>query len=140
MITPTTEHVHRNRGLRSVGLFVIVAFSPLMMGSNGCLPTEADYAAAAVPMSAEAFCAQLPTIGFGHFFYCGASQANLQTVAFPDGSRGYCMSADENLGLVGYSAITYNGGAAPVMSQSRASQLSGQLGSQSPGYIRCTRQ
>lgn len=92
------------------------------------------------PLTAEAFCAQLPGIGFGNYFYCGTSQANLQTVNFPDGSRGYCMPANENLGLVGYSATTYNGGATPVMSQSNASDASRLLGSQSPGYIRCTRQ
>ena len=61
-------------------------------------------------------------------------------VKFPDGSLGYCMSADENLGLIGYSVTTYSGGAFPVMSQANASALSQQLGSQSPGYIMCTRQ
>jgi len=50
------------------------------------------------------------------------------------------MSANENLGLVGYSVTTYNGGASPVMSQANASALAQQLGSQSPGYIMCTRQ
>ena len=140
MSQPSTEKVHWSRGVRKLGLFVIVSLSPLMMGANGCLPTEADYAAAAAPQTAEAFCATLPTLGFGNWFYCGTSQANLQSVAFPDGARGYCQSADESLGLVGYSVTTYNGGASQVMSQSRASQLSGALGSQSPGYVRCTRQ
>jgi len=126
----------RIHSIRKLALFMIVAFSPLMMGAEGCLPTAEDFA----PQTAEAYCAQLPSIGYGNFFYCGTSQANLQSVAFPDGSRGYCMSADENLGLVGYSVTTYNGGAAPVSSQSRASELSRLLGSQSPGYIRCTRQ
>jgi hypothetical protein len=126
------------RWTRKLGLFVIVALSPLMMGANGCgLPTAADFAA---PLSAEAFCATLPQVGFGNFFYCGTSQGNLQLVAFPDGAHGYCQTADENLGLVGYSVTMYNGGISEVMSQPRASQLSGALGSQSPGYIRCTRQ
>lgn len=116
---------------------MVVGLSPLIMGANGCLPTQADLAA---PMSAEAYCAQLPTVGYGHLFYCGTSQSNLQTVDFPNGARGYCMTADENLSLVGYSVTTYNGGASPVMSQSRASALSRQLGGQSPGYVRCTRQ
>jgi len=139
MIKTMTEDVRWTRAMRKLGLFVIVALSPLMMGANGCLPTAGDFAPAA-PQTAEAFCARLPSIGFGNFFYCGTSQGNLQAVAFPDGARGYCMSADENLGLVGYSVTTYQGGASPVMSQSRASQLSGALGNQSPGYIRCTRQ
>jgi hypothetical protein len=124
------------RWTRELGLFVIVAFSPLMMGANGCIPTAED----AAPLSAEAFCASFPQLGFGNLFYCGTSQSNLQLVAFPDGARGYCQTADENLGLVGYSVTMYNGGISAVMSQSRASQLSGALGNQSPGYIRCTRQ
>ena len=127
------------RWTRKLGLFVIVALSPLMMGANACgLPTAADFAA---PLSAEAVCATtFPQVGFGNFFYCGTAQGNLQLVPFPDGAHGYCQTADENLGLVGYSATTYSGGIYPVMSQARASELSGMLGSLSPGYIRCTRQ
>ena len=95
--------------------------------------------APALPQSAESVCATVGN-GFGNAFACLTSQGNLQANAFPDGSRGYCMVAQENLGLVGYSVTTFNGGAFPVMSQSSASALSGQLGNQSPGYVRCTRQ
>jgi hypothetical protein len=137
MMKTMAEDQRWTRAIKRTGLIVIAGLSPLIMGANGCLPTEADFAA---PMSAEAYCATLPTIGYGHFFYCGTSQSNLQAVAFPDGAHGYCMSANENLGLVGYSVTTYAGGASPVMSQSSASELSRALGSQSPGYTRCTRQ
>ena len=137
MIKTMTEDLRWTRATRKLGLFVIVALSPLTMGAEGCLPTAEDFAP---PLSAEAYCAQLPQAGFGNFFYCGSSQGNLQKIAFPDGAQGYCQTANENLGLVGYSAITYSGGASPVMSQSHASEYSRLLGSQSPGYIRCTRQ
>lgn len=113
-----------------------VALSLVMM--SGCY--HESILGPSKPLSAEAYCAAIPSIGYGNFFYCGTTQGNLQTVTFPDGARGYCMSADENLGLVGYSVTTYNGGASPVMSQSRASELSRALGNLSPGYIRCTRQ
>lgn len=87
----------------------------------------------------EAFCASIPSAGYGNYFYCGTGQGNLQVVNFPDGARGYCMSADRNLGLIGYSVTTYNGGAFPVMSQSAASDLTWALGRESSGYGRCTR-
>ena len=90
--------------------------------------------------TAEAICARIPSAGYGNYFYCGTTQGNLQLVNFPDGARGYCMTADRNLGLVGYSVTTYNGGATPVMSQSEATDVTLALGSQSSGYVRCTRQ
>lgn len=89
--------------------------------------------------SAEAFCAMFSN-NFGNAFACLTPQGNLQKTAFPDGSFGYCMVAQENLGLVGYSVTTFNGGAFFVTSQSSASAFSRELGNQSPGYIRCTRQ
>ena len=135
MIKPTPTDIHWSVPIRKLVLLAIVCLSPLIMGANGCLsPTEPP------PLSAEEFCALVPSIGYGNFFYCGTSQGNLQAGTFPDGSLGYCMSADQSLGLVGYSVTTYNGGATQVMSQTRASELSRALGSQSPGYIRCTRQ
>lgn len=87
----------------------------------------------------EEVCATIgrhPTLGFP--FACLTSQANLQD---PNaGFGGYCMYAESgNIGLVGYSAITFNGGAFPVTDQSAASARSGLLGNQSPGYVRCTR-
>jgi len=113
-----------------------IVLSILVM--TGC--TDSGTSPSKKPQSAEAFCASLPTVGYGHFFYCGTTQANLDKISFPDGAHGFCQTADESLGLVGYSAITYSGGAGPVMSQSRASELSRELGNQSPGYIRCTRE
>jgi hypothetical protein len=117
-----------------------IPISLLVACLTGCGGGGSDIQPAPPVLSAEAFCATLPSVGFGNFFYCGTNQGNLQLVNFPDGARGYCMSASENLGLVGYSVITYNGGAAPVTSQSSATTLARQLGNQSPGYIRCTRQ
>ena len=95
------------------------------------------------PQTAEAFCATLPSIGFGNWFYCGTSQSNLQT-GLPNGWLGYCMSADTNIGLVGYSATTINGGAFPVRSfsdaQTACSSLNGGGTQQCFSIIRCTRQ
>lgn len=111
----------------------------LLLAVAGCGGGGSGLGPSAV-MTAEEYCALVPNpLGWGNMFYCGSSQANLQVVSFPNGARGYCMSADQNLGLVGYSATTYNGGASPVMSQSRASDMAWALGNQSPGYTRCTR-
>lgn len=114
---------------------VCTAFLIVGCGGGSSLGTSAP------PMSAEAVCATIPSTGYGNAFYCATSQANLQNPGgFPDGSLGYCMFAGENLGLVGYSVTTYSGGAYLVSTQSEASALSQALGSQSPGYSRCTRQ
>lgn len=110
----------------------------LLLALTGCGGGGSDFTVA--PQSAESFCAMFPPTNLGNYFYCGTAQANLQTVNFPNGARGFCMPPGESLGLVGYSAITYNGGATPVTSQSTASEQSRLLGNQSPGYIRCTRQ
>jgi hypothetical protein len=96
------------------------------------------------PQSAEAFCASLPTTGYGHFFYCATSQSNLQG-GLPNGWLGYCMPADTNsLGLVGYSATTSAGGAFPVRSFSDAQEDCNLINSgglkQCNSIIRCTRQ
>ncbi len=92
-------------------------------------------------MTAEAYCATFPANAYGNLFYCGTAQVNYWLTDFPDGSHGYCMGANENLSGVGYSVTLYSGtGVYPVMSQSNASNLSRLLGSQSGGYIRCTRQ
>jgi hypothetical protein len=96
-----------------------------------------------VRMSAEQQCAQLSN-GFGHAFFCGTSQGNLNTVSFQDGSLGFCMFANENIGLVGYSAVTNRGGAFFVTTQANASNTCSLLaGNPFPDncttYIRCTR-
>jgi hypothetical protein len=91
----------------------------------------------AAPLTGEAFCATLPRLTTGAAFFCGTAQANLQNAGQ---FQGYCMYTQENLGLVGYSVTTYNGGAGNVETQSEASRDSGLLGNQSPGYIRCTRE
>lgn len=114
-----------------------IASTVLLLALAGC--GGGGDGAPLAPLSAEAVCATVAN-GFGNAFACLTAQGNLQVTAFPDGSRGYCMVAQENLGLVGYSVTTFSGGAFPVTSQSSASSLSNQLGNQSPGYIRCTRQ
>ncbi len=121
-----------------VGSVTLLFASVIMVG--GCVGNP--FAPAKPPLTPEAYCAaEFNPTGYGNFFYCGTNQANLAVVAFPDGSHGYCMSADtNNLGLVGYSAYTYSGGAFPVESQSDASAHCSLLGSQCAGYIRCTRQ
>ncbi len=91
----------------------------------------------APPLTAEAFCAQRAN-SFGHYFYCGTNQGNLQFDTFPDGAHGYCAYAEANLGLVGYSAYTSSGSATPVDTQAYASGAVRNAGYS--GYIMCTRQ
>jgi hypothetical protein len=91
------------------------------------------------PKSPEAFCATLPSVGFGHLFYCGTVQGNAQG-GLPNGWTGYCMPADtNNLGLVGYGALFPNGGKAPVQSFDGARQDC-QLGGGCSSVIQCTRE
>lgn len=112
----------------------------LALALTACGGTEeTDYGGSSGTQTAEEACA---TIGnqFGNAFFCGTAQANLQPPGgFPDGSLGYCMVAGTNLGNVGYSAYTFNGGAFPVTTQAQASDQARLLGNQSPGYTRCTR-
>ena len=95
-------------------------------------------------MSATQQCGQLPFNSYGPAFFCGTNQANLNRGGFQDGSTGYCMYTGVNLGTVGYSAVTNNGGAFPVTTQSQAS-ADCSLVSRAPfpnnctTYIRCTR-
>lgn len=94
-------------------------------------------------MSAVQQCGQLVN-GYGPAFFCGTNQSNLNTVQFQDGSHGFCMFTEQNLSTVGYSAVTNNGGAFPVTTQSQASAQCSSI-SRNPfpnnctTYIQCTR-
>jgi hypothetical protein len=95
------------------------------------------------PVSATEQCGRL-TNAFGRAFFCGTNQANLNVGGFEDGSTGYCMFTQQNLGNVGYSATTNRGGAFLVTTQSEASTLCGTLSRNAfpdncTTYIRCTR-
>lgn len=91
------------------------------------------------PQTPEAFCATLPSIGYGHFFYCGTVQGNLQG-GLPNGWTGYCMPANTNaLGLVGYGAALSNGGKLPVQSFADA-QADCKLAGGCSTVIMCTRE
>lgn len=117
-------------------LFASSSVCVALIGCGGGLDVE--------PMSATAQCG-LVVNNFGPAFFCGTNQANLNVGGFQDGSMGYCMAAGQSgLSGVGYSAITYRGGAFLVTDQSTASALCGTL-SRNPfpdnctTYIRCTR-
>ena len=121
--------------------FAAMAFG-LLLVAGGCSGGLLD--PSPVPQSAEAFCASLPQAGFGNLFFCGTAQGNLQG-GLPNGYQGFCMTADTpNLGLVGYSATTYNGGAFPVTdfstSQDECNMLNANGANQCGSIIRCTRQ
>lgn len=114
-----------------------------MLASNGCsklldgLTTPTPKA-----QTGEEFCATLPSIGTGKFFFCGTVQGNLQSVPAPN--QGFCMAAAaNNLGLVGYSAVTFNGGADAVRSMADATDTCNSLNvgglRQCGSIIRCTR-
>lgn len=89
------------------------------------------------PQSPEAFCAQVTT-SFGPTFYCNSLQSNLQG-GLPNGWTGYCMAPVENLGITGYSATTFSGGADAVRSFSNAQSTCNLFGNQCASIIRCTR-
>ena len=111
----------------------------LLLVAGGCSTNLLD-----TPQSAEAFCSSLPQVGFGNLFFCGTPQGNLQG-GLPSGYQGYCMTADTpNIGLVGYSATTYTGGAFPVTdfstSQGECDALNTNGANQCGSIIRCTRE
>ena len=121
----------------------VTLFFGLLVVTGGCTGNPFD-PTPTTPQTAEAFCATLPDIGFGNFFYCGTPQANLQG-GLPNGWLGYCQSADTmNVGLVGYSATTFNGGAFPVTDFSTAQDECNAVNTgganQCGSIIRCTRE
>jgi hypothetical protein len=116
------------------GLKLLLASSSMCVALIGCGGGGSDVAPA--PMSAMSQCGQL-TNGFGPAFFCGTKQANLWVNEFQDGNTGYCMFADQNLSIVGYSAITNNGGAFLVTSQDNARTQCASL-SNNPFPYNCT--
>jgi hypothetical protein len=89
----------------------------------------------------EEYCGTLPQVN-GKLFFCGTVQGNLQNVPSPN--QGYCMAAAANgLGLVGYSATTFAGGADLVRSMADATDICNSLNvgnlRQCGSIIRCTR-
>jgi hypothetical protein len=93
--------------------------------------------------SPEAFCASLPQTGSGNWFFCGTPQGNLQG-GLPNGWLGYCQMTQMNLGVVGYSATMFNGGADLVRDYSGAQDTCNMLNlgglRQCGSVIQCTRQ
>jgi hypothetical protein len=111
MIKPTTENVHWSRVVRKLVLFVIVALSPLMMGANGCLPTEATD----VPDDPVSFCSRAGA------YWCNTSIVPQTLTA--QGWNGYCMVGNTAATTAnysrGYSGVTGTGGATPVYPSSQ---------------------
>jgi hypothetical protein len=127
--------------MRSARIAVVTLSIGVLVAMWGCAGGLAD----PVPLNALEFCATLPQIGTGNAFYCGTTQGNLARVAFPDGAQGFCMfAAANNVGLVGYSAVTTNGGAFPVDTFSNAQALCNGVNSptlrQCISIIMCSRQ
>ena len=129
--------------LRSARMIPITLSITLLVATMGC--TGVGVPPTPPPLNAEAFCATLPQTGTGNAFYCGTTQANLEKTVFPDGSHGFCMYAGaNNVSLVGYSAVTINGGAFPVdtfsNAQAECNGVNGPGLTQCISIIRCSRQ
>lgn len=112
----------------------------VIVSSGGCSKLL-DKLVAPETQTGEAFCGTLPRVN-GALFFCGTVQGNLQSVPAPN--QGYCMAAAaNNLGLVGYSATTFNGGADAVRNQADATETCNLLNvggnRQCGSVIRCTR-
>ena len=123
--------------LRSHARLVLVLATVLFLPS--CAASDL---LAPQPQTAEAFCGALPQIGTGKWFFCASNQGNLRKAG---NYGGYCQVAQRNnLGLVGYSATTYNGGADTVKSFSEAQAMCNLLNSggqrQCGSISRCTRE
>lgn len=104
----------------------LVCLSAASMG-NSCVNPLAP------KQTGEEYCSNIG------LYFCGTTQANLQTPGLPTGVLGYCEVGVAGIGLVGYSWHTYNGGAAPVDTQGNASAGCDFVGSQCSGYSLCTK-
>ena len=115
----------------------------VIAAGTGCSELFEPLAAPTPPQTGEAFCGTAPRVN-GKLFYCQTTQGNLQTMPSPH--QGYCMAAARNgeVGLVGYSATTFAGGAFPVTSFANAQDdcsLVNAAGLRQCGsIIRCTRE
>jgi hypothetical protein len=108
-------------------------------------PSPTPTPAPGAPRTAEAYCSSLPRIAgqSGNWFYCGTVQGNLQA-QLPNNWPGYCALTQMNLGLVGYSATTFAGGADLVRDYSGAQEMCNAFNTgglrQCASIIQCTRQ
>jgi len=124
-------------------LLCVVLPAAAILATAGCSDLFNSLAAPTPAVqTGEQFCGTLPQVN-GKLFFCGTVQGNLQTVPSPN--QGYCMAAEEagRLGLVGYSATTFSGGADLVKSMADATDMCNLLNSggtrQCGSIIRCTR-
>jgi hypothetical protein len=87
--------------MRKLGLFVIVAVTPLFMGANGCLQNVTQPSD-----DPESFCSRMGML------WCNTHTVpqTLTDMGWP----GYCMEAMPGVGHRGYSGVSGNGGATPV--------------------------
>jgi hypothetical protein len=125
-------------------LLLGVVLTAAVLSAIGCSKFLDDLTAPTPKtQTGEQFCATLPRVN-GNLFFCGTVQGNLQGVPSPN--QGYCMAALSNgvVGLVGYSATTFSGGAFPVNSfagaQDDCNAVNGPGLRQCGSIIRCTRE
>ena len=98
------EDIQRRVAMRKLGLFVIVALAPLMMGANGCLNvTQPDD-------DPESSCSR------AGMFWCNTNIVPQTLTA--QGWNGYCMAGASGGYNKGYSGVTGTGGASPVYATS----------------------
>jgi hypothetical protein len=127
-------------------LLIGALLAAALLATSGCSALIDDIkdrlTAPTATQTGEQYCGTLPQVN-GKLFFCGTVQANLQNVPSPN--QGYCMSAasPNSLGLVGYSAVTFAGGADLVRSMIDATDTCNNLNvgtlRQCGSVIRCTR-
>lgn len=131
------------RGMRH--LILGASLMTVVLAASGCSSLSNAINSLTSPtktQTGEEYCGTLPQVN-GKLFFCGTVQGNLQTVPSPN--QGYCMAAAAagTLGLVGYSATTFSGGADLVKSMADATDVCNGLNvgglRQCGSIIRCTR-
>jgi hypothetical protein len=136
MVKTTTEDPRWSRALGRLGLIVIVATSPLLMGANGCMdltqPTTLD--------DPESFCSAAGT------YWCNTNIVPQSLTA--QGGNGFCMAGNTAATTTnynrGYSGVTGTGGATPVYpSTAQAWEACGSSGATDRGVcntvVTCTK-
>jgi hypothetical protein len=90
--------------MRKLGLFVIVAATPLLMGANGCMnitqPSD----------DPESYCSRLG------MYWCNTNIVPQTLTSM--GWNGFCDAGMSGVGNQGYAGVTGTGGASPVYATS----------------------
>ena len=127
--------------LRPLTLVAVLATMVMTLQGNGCFNGNdvAGINGGGAPQTGEGYCSATSN-SYGHLFFCPTTRANLQQAGLPAGYQGYCVGAQANVGLVGYSWYTSDGRDWGYVDTQSATSFECNRLANCSGYIMCTRQ